>query len=264
MKKIIRSVAAMATAAACLPTSSLHAQEAKAAVHHMSGRGADAGIPRPGMTPVRGHVAVVITDPQSGILSTNGVAWGVVGQNVTENNAAENLESLLKAARNSGTPVFISPHDYHRHDHQWKFEGALTTEGFNGSGADWPDRHKPNINDGKTAVTSPPKVFGPESNDLAPQLRKAGISQVILADMSANLCLGSHMRELIERGFHVVVVPDAAGAAKLPGHGGFEAAFVNYRMIASDIWSTAETVKRLDARKQPATTLPKISAEITP
>lgn len=128
-------------------------------------------------------------------------------------------------------------------------KGALSQEGFEGSGADWLPRYKSYINDGKTIVCSPHKVFGPESNDLALQLRKAGISQIILAGMSANLCVESHMRDLIEQGFHVVVVPDATGAAKLPGYDGFEAAFVNYRMIASDIWSTAETVKKLEALK---------------
>jgi nicotinamidase-related amidase len=217
------------------------------------------------MTPVRGLVALVITDPQNDFLSTNGVAWGVVGQNVIENHTVENLDSLFKAAKNSGVPVFISPHYYYQHDHQWKFEGALealmhqigmferqgelTQEGFEGSGADWLPLYKSYINDGQTIVTSLHKVFGPESNDLVLQLRKAGISQVILAGMSANLCVESHMRDLIEEGFNVVVVPDATGAAKVPGYDGFEAAFVNYRMIASDIWSTADFVKKLKTLK---------------
>ncbi len=157
MKKNIRYVAAVATAAAGLLTLSLHAQKAKATVHYINGPRADAGIPRPGMTPVRGQVAVVITDPQNDFLSTNGVAWGVVGQNVTENNTIENLESLFKAAKNFGVPVFVSPHYYYKHDHQWKFEGALealmhnigmferkgppSQERFEGSGADWLPRY---------------------------------------------------------------------------------------------------------------------------
>ena len=41
-------------------------------------------------------------------------------------------------------------------------------------GADWLDLYKPYINDGKTVVTSPHKVFGPQTNDLVLQLRKAG------------------------------------------------------------------------------------------
>ena len=44
--------------------------------------------------------------------------------------------------------------------------GALTLDGFSGSGADWLERYKPIINDGKTVVVSPHKVYGPENNDL--------------------------------------------------------------------------------------------------
>ena len=74
----------------------------------------------------------------------------------------------------------------------------LSVEGFEGSGADWLERYKPYIEDGETVVTSPHKVFGPETNDLVLQLRKRGIDKVILAGMSANLCTESHLRELLE------------------------------------------------------------------
>jgi len=62
-------------------------------------------------------------------------------------------------------------------------------------------------------VVNPHKVYGPESNDLSLQLRKRGISKVILAGMSANLCTEAHMRELIEDGFDVTVVKDGTAAA---------------------------------------------------
>src|SRR5215831_4227183 len=44
--------------------------------------------------------------------------------------------------------------------------------GFPNSGADWLDRFKPYINDGKTVVVSPHKVWGPQTNDLVLQLGK--------------------------------------------------------------------------------------------
>ena len=253
VRSIIGSLTAVAVGLAI--TSSLLAQSAKPTVPHYAGARDDAPVPRPGMTPEKGRVALVVTDPQNDFLSPNGVAWGVVGQSVQENRTVENIERLLKAAKTSGVPVFVSPHYYYPHDHQWKFggalevlmhnigmfdrKGALVQEGFSGSGADWLDRYKPYIDDGKTVVTSPHKVFGPESNDLVLQLRKAGVSQVILAGMSANLCTESHMRELLEQGFEVVVVTDATAAAKLPGFDGYEAAYVNFRLMASDVWSTA-------------------------
>jgi nicotinamidase-related amidase len=79
--------------------------------------------------------------------------------------------------------------------------GALNLEGFSGSGADWLERYKPYIEDGKAVVCSPHKVYGPENNDVVLQLRKRGIGKVILGGMSANLCVESHLHELLEQGF---------------------------------------------------------------
>lgn len=221
------------------------------------------GLPDPGMDIVPGKTALVITDPQNDFLSPDGVTWGVVGKNVEANGTVQKIEDLLSTAKTVDMPVFISPHYYYPHDHRWKMEGTLETlmhsigmfdrkdalslEGFEGSGADWLPRYKKYINDGKTIVTSPHKVYGPESNDLVLQLRKAGISKVILAGMSANLCAESHMRELIEQGFEVHVVPDATAAAQLPGWDGFAAAVTNYRMIANHIAPANETVKAIRA-----------------
>ena len=88
-------------------------------------------------------------------------------------------------------------------------KGALTTKGFDGSGADWLAQYKPYIEDGRTVVASPHKVYGPETNDLTLQLRKRGITKIILAGMSANLCVEAHLRELLEQGFEVAVVKAA-------------------------------------------------------
>jgi hypothetical protein len=48
------------------------------------------------------------------------------------------------------------------------------------------------------------------------------------------------------------VVSDATAAAQLPGYDGYEAAFVNFRMIASDVWSTRDAVERVRAAKSAA------------
>ena len=124
-------------------------------------------------------------------------------------------------------------------------KGPLTTEGFEGSGADWLDRYKPYIEDGKTIITSPHKVYGPETNDLVLQLRKRGIDKVILAGMSANLCTESHMRALVEEGFEVAVVKDATAAAIVPEGNGYEAALTNFRFIANTVWTTKEATKEI-------------------
>lgn len=209
--------------------------------------------------------ALVITDPQVDFLSPDGVTWKVVGESVTEQGTVGNIFKLLKAAKAAGMTVAVSPHYYYPTDHGWKFggpleklmhaigmfdrKGPLTTDGFAGSGADFMPQYKPFIEDGKTIITSPHKVYGPEQNDLALQLRKAGISKVILCGMSANLCVQAHLHELLEMGFEVAVVRDATAAAKLPEGDGYLAALINFRYIANGLWTTDEAVARIGKAK---------------
>jgi len=219
-----------------------------------------AQLPKPGFV-FDEHTAIVITDPQNDFLSEDGVAWGVVGENVKAYKTRENIEKLFRIAAKNNINVFVSPHYYYPHDHKWDFEGTLETlmhnigmfdrkgplniDGLEGSGADWLARYKPYINGDNVLVTSPHKVFGPESNDLALQLRKKGINKVVLAGMSGNLCVESHLRELLEVGFEVAVVYDATGSAILPDMNGAEAALTNYKMLASHVYSTKEFLKTI-------------------
>jgi nicotinamidase-related amidase len=216
-------------------------------------------LPPGGMKLNRSRAALVVTDPQIDFLSPKGVTWGVVGKSVQRHGTVKNIERLFKAAKKAGMVVAISPHYYYPTDKGWKFsgpleklmhkigmfdrKGALTVDGFNGSGADFMPQYKKYINDGKTIVASPHKVYGPENNDLVLQLRKNHIDQVILAGMSANLCVEAHMRELLEQGFEVAVVRDATAAAMLPEGDGYLAAITNFRYMANALWTTKQATK---------------------
>jgi nicotinamidase-related amidase len=210
----------------------------------------------------RSETALVVIDPQNDVLSEKGVSWGLVGASVKENDTVENLARLFTAAKDREYGVFVSPHYLYPHDQTWRFGGAvermmlegkeffrpdpLATAGFAGSGADWLDRYKPFIEDGKTVVVSPHKVWGPQTNDLVLQLRKRGVGKVILCGMLANLCVESHLRELVEQGFEVAVVKDATAAPRHPVIGdGYPAALVNYGFIANAVLTTADAVKAM-------------------
>jgi nicotinamidase-related amidase len=210
----------------------------------------------------KSDTAVLVTDPQNDFLSEKGVTWQLVGDSVKENKTIDNIERLFQAAKKNGFEVFVSPHYYYPTDKGWKHGGtvekimheinmfgrggALSLEGFEGSGADWLERYKPYIEDGKTVVANPHKVYGPENNDLALQLRKRGINKVILAGMSANLCVEAHLRELLEQGFQVAVVKDATAGARHPELGdGYKAALVNFGYIANAVMSTDEVVNAM-------------------
>ena len=210
--------------------------------------------------------AIVITDPQNDFLSEQGVTWALVGDSVKENGTVEHIGALLAAAKADGYDVFISPHYYYPTDKGWQFggtvekmmheinmfgrQGALTLEGFEGSGADWLEPYKKYINDGKTIIASPHKVYGPESNDLVLQLRKRNKSKILLAGMSANLCVEAHCREFLEQGFEVEVVKDATAGARHPELGdGYQAAMSNFGFLASGLLTTDEAVQAMRAGK---------------
>ncbi len=208
-----------------------------------------------------GRAALVVIDPHIDFLSPEGKAWGAVGESVIEHDVVRNLGRLFAAAKGANVTVAVSPHHYYHWDHTWKVQGPLevfqhdvgmfdrqgpyTMDGFRGSGADFLPELKPYIEDGRTIISSPHKLYGPQANDLLFQLRKQKVDQIILAGMLANICVDSHLREFLEQGFEVAVVRDAVAAPKIPEGDGYLAALINFRYIANGLWTTEETVRML-------------------
>ena len=206
--------------------------------------------------------ALVIIDPQNDVLSEKGASWALVGDSIKQNNTVENLARLFSTAKAEDFTVFVSPHYLYPFDQAWQFGGAvermmleskeffrpdpLSMDAFAGSGADWLELYKPFIEDGKTVVVSPHKVWGPQTNDLVLQLRKRRINKIVLAGMLANLCVESHLRELLEQGFEVAVVKDATAAPRHPQLGdGYQAAIINYGYLANAVLTTDEAVSAM-------------------
>lgn len=203
------------------------------------------------------RTAVVITDPQNDFLDERGVAYGLFAANLKAVGTIENLDKLMKAAKKHDVPLVISPHIYLPTDQAWKNPGALQKQLLSlhvflrtpgkhpeGTGPEFLARYQPLLNDGQTVVTSPHKVFGPESNDLLLQLRARNIDTVILGGLAANLCTEAHLRALAENGFRVFVVKDAVAA---PGAEAYQAALVNFALIANGVLSTEEALAALTA-----------------
>jgi len=223
----------------------------------------DPALPSTDMALDLSRTALVVIDPQIDFLSPKGLAWPVVGKAVTERNLVRRLEQLFEAAKRAGIVVAVSPHYYYPADLRWKFgspaevfqhairifdrRDPLSLEGFRGSGADWMPDLRPYIEDGRTIVASPHKLYGPQVNDLSLQLRKQRVDRLILAGMLANLCVESHLRQFLEEGFEVAVVRDAVAGPIVPEGDGNLAALINYRFMANALWTTDETVSRLAA-----------------
>lgn len=221
-------------------------------------------LPSPGMVIEQPKTALVITDLQNDFLSPGGKAWGLIKDSLAKNRTLENIEALLRAARDGGYPVVLSPHYYYPSDRKWVApggaledlmselgvvarKGALTLDGFANSGADWPERFKPCLEACDTIVASPHKVYGTASNDLVLQLRKRRIEKVIVAGPAGNLCVEAHLRDFLENGFEVAMVRDATAGALNEEGDGYQAALVNFRFLAHALWTTEETVAHMRA-----------------
>ncbi|MFU8869878.1 cysteine hydrolase family protein, partial [Natronococcus sp.] len=192
--------------------------------------------------------AVLITDPQIDFLKPESVVWEKIGETVEENAVVEKLQQLREAAREGDVPVFYSPHYYEDAEYdEWQHLNTIDEIMFdtrmfdvNGDGADFVPELAPDEN---TFVLSPHKqLSGFWSNDVQIQLRQRGIDTLVLAGMSANLCVESHLRDAVENGFEVVTVTDATAAA---GREALEAAHTNFEFIAHETATTDEVVDRL-------------------
>jgi nicotinamidase-related amidase len=210
----------------------------------------------------RPRTALVVTDLQNDFLSPGGPGWALLKDSLAANRTVENIEALLGAARDGGYPVIVSPHYYYPTDLRWEAPGGatealmgklgvfaragpLTLDGFEGSGADWPDRFKPLLRDCDTVVASPHKVYGTASNDLVLQLRKRRVEKVVLFGPAGNLCVEAHLRDFLEHGFEVAMVRDATAGTTNEEGDGYRAAMVNFRFLAHAVWTTDEAVRRL-------------------
>jgi len=210
----------------------------------------------------RPRTALVVTDLQNDFLSPGGPGWALLRESLSANRTVENIEALLEAARDGGYPVFVSPHYYYPSDARWMApggavealmgrlgvfarEGPLTLDGFEGSGADWPDRFKPLLRECDTVVASPHKVYGTASNDLVLQLRKRRVEKVVLFGPAGNLCVEAHLRDFLEHGFEVAMVRDATAGTTNEEGDGYRSAMVNFRFLAHALWTTEDAVRFL-------------------
>jgi hypothetical protein len=137
------SVASASTAAAFFATHQIAAESAGGVSHETTS---------PETTkPIGMHssdTAVVFIDPQNDVLSETGKAFDAVRESLKGMEIQRALET-----DEVNTNLFGRT-------------GRLTTADFKGSGADWLERFKPYIEDGKTIVASPHRVWGPQTNDL--------------------------------------------------------------------------------------------------
>jgi nicotinamidase-related amidase len=202
------------------------------------------------------RTAIFITDPQNDFLSEGGGAWALVGEQVVAGKVVEHEVQLREAAKAVGIPVFYSPHMYTKMDYaNWRSLNAIDKLMFQQKmfiKGTWGHEFHPKLKpDDNTIVMNPHKGLSNFwAGDAVIQLREYGIETIIMAGMSANLCVESHTRDAIENGFDVIIVADATAGA---GPYSKKAALINYEYIAHEVVTTDQIIKRLHKAKKAKT-----------
>jgi nicotinamidase-related amidase len=167
---------------------------------------------------------------------------------VKETKVVEHLVKLRARANEVKIPVIYSPHYYTDEEYtNWSHLNPIDKLMFDRKmfrkgtwGAEFHPQLKPDAN---TIVLAPHKGLSNWwTGDINTQLRQRNIQNIILAGMSANLCVESHLRDAIEHGYEVIVVKDATTG---PGPEATQAAYTNYGFIANEVVTTDEIVRRL-------------------
>jgi len=192
--------------------------------------------------------AILIIDPQNDFLSQGGAVWDLVGDQVKKNDVVNKLKKIKEIAKESGITVFYSPHYYTEEEYKnWTHINFVDKVMFDRKmflRGSWGSEFHPDLQpDDNTIVLSPHKGLSNfQTGDINVQLRQRNIKTLIIAGMSANLCVESHVRDAAEHAFDTIVVKDATAG---PGDKATEAAIVNFGFLASEVLTTEELFTRI-------------------
>ncbi len=198
------------------------------------------------------RTALLVIDPVNDFLSEGGAAWEMTKSTVKKNDVVAQLQRLVGATREAGVPVLFGPMAYTQED--YADHGLQRRRGINrlmfetkmflaGSwGADFHPDIQPTDAD---VVLQPHKGTDVFETDLPEHLERLGTEQLVIAGMTANLCVESTGRHATEHGYHVTFLSDAIGAESLPA---YEASIhVNYPLIANAVMEVDEFLAAITA-----------------
>jgi ureidoacrylate peracid hydrolase len=199
--------------------------------------------------------ALLVIDPVNDFLSEGGAAWDLTKHTVQMHNVVENLKKAIEAARARAIPVLFGPMAYTEEDYAERhlqrrsginrimFERKMFLAGS--WGADFHPDLQPEPGD---IILRPHKTCDVFETDLAERLEELGISKLVIAGMTANMCCESTGRRAVENGYDVTYLRDAIGSENIPS---YEAAIrVNFPLFGNAVISVDEFIDALDASRQ--------------
>jgi nicotinamidase-related amidase len=200
------------------------------------------------------RTALLVIDPVNDFLSEGGAAWPMTKSTVKKNDVVAQLRRLIDGARDADVPVIFGPMAYTQEDYtdavlqrrsginRLMFETKMFLAGS--WGADFHPDVQPAPGD---VILQPHKGTDVFETDLPVRLERLGTTHLVIAGMTANLCVESTGRHAAEHGYDVTFLSDAIGAESLPA---YEASIhVNYPLIANAVLEVDEFLTSL---RQPA------------
>ncbi len=197
------------------------------------------------------RTALLIIDPVNDFLSEGGADWEMTKTTVEMNDVIGNLKRVIEEARQQRIPILFGPMAFTEEDYaneqlqrrsgvnRYMFEKKMFLAGS--WGADFHPDLQPQESD---TILLPHKSIDVFETDLPHHLERMGITHLVIAGMTANLCCESTGRHAMEKGFDVTFLSDAIGADNIPA---YEASIrVNYPLIANAVMTVSEFLAAVD------------------
>jgi nicotinamidase-related amidase len=197
------------------------------------------------------RTALLVIDPVNDFLSEGGAGWELTKTTVKKNDVIGNLKRVIEESRGRGISVLFGPMAYTEEDYadeqlqrksginRLMFERKMFLAGS--WGADFHPDLQPLEQD---TILLPHKSCDVFQTDLPEHLNRKGITHLVIAGMTANLCCESTGRHAMEAGFDVTFLSDAIGAASIPE---YEASIrVNYPLIGNSVMTVDEFLAAAD------------------
>lgn len=206
-----------------------------------------------GLTFPTEKTALLIIDPVNDFLSEGGAGWELTKNTVeTLHDVIPNLRKAIDGAKARGIKVLYGPMAYTEEDyaeHQLQKRSGINRMMFENKmflagswGADFHPELQPDDDD---IVLLPHKSCDVFRTDLPGHLEKMGITHLVIAGMTANLCVESTGRHAMEEGYDVTFLYDAIGAS---GVAEYEVAVnVNFPLIANAVIKVEEFLEAISS-----------------
>ncbi|HXG85189.1 MAG TPA: cysteine hydrolase [Pyrinomonadaceae bacterium] len=197
------------------------------------------------------RTALLVIDPVNDFLSEGGAGWELTKTTVEKNDVIGNLKRVIEESRGRGISILFGPMAYTEEDYadeqlqrrsginRLMFERKMFLAGS--WGADFHPDLQPLEQD---TILLPHKSCDVFQTDLPEHLNRMGITHLVIAGMTANLCCESTGRHAMEAGFDVTFLSDAIGAASIPE---YEASIrVNFPLIGNSVMTVEEFLAAVD------------------